>query len=91
MPTSNHDLQLTDEDARFVGEQIASGRYPDASAVIHDALRLKREQEEDHALDDELAEVNVAADQAEARGNFVDFRTPGELRAYLATLGRQQA
>lgn len=91
MPTSNHDLQLTDEDARFIGEQIASGRYPNASAVVRDALRLKREREEDEALDEELAAVNTIADKAESNGAFVDFSAPEELRAFLATLGRQQA
>ena len=91
MPTSNHQLQLSDEDAQFVGEQIASGCYPSLDAVVRDALRLKREQEEDQTLDEELAVVNIVADQAESRGDFVDFSTPEELRAYLATLGGQPA
>ena len=91
MPTSNHQLQLSDEDAQFVGEQIASGCYSSVDAVVRDALRLKREQEEDQTLDEELAVVNIVADQAESRGAFVDFSTPEELRAYLATLGGQPA
>jgi putative addiction module CopG family antidote len=91
MPSASHSVYLTDEDERFVGEQIASGRYPDVNAVVRDALRLKREQEENQALDEELTEVNSAADQAEARGAYVDLPTPEDLRAFLATLGRGPA
>lgn len=91
MPSASHSVQLTDEDERFIVEQIASGRFPDVNAVVRDALRLKREQEEDQALDEELTVVNSAADQAEARGAYVDLSTPEDLRDYLARLGRKPA
>jgi antitoxin ParD1/3/4 len=43
MPTRN--INLTEHFDRFVERQVSSGRYSNASEIVHDALRLLEEQE----------------------------------------------
>jgi len=66
-------VSLTEEMAKFVETEIASGDYVSASEVVRDALRILRherqmEAEELRAL---RAEVQVGLDALE-RGDFSD-------------------
>ena len=64
------DVALAPELERFVQEQVRSGAYPTANAVISRALALLREQTED--LEDLRREAMVGVEQAD-RGEFVEF------------------
>jgi len=44
MPTRS--INLTEHWDQFVKRQVASGRYSNASEIVHEALRLLEEQEE---------------------------------------------
>ncbi|MDP9366608.1 MAG: type II toxin-antitoxin system ParD family antitoxin [Chloroflexota bacterium] len=59
-----------------IRERVESGRYPDAAAVVRDALRLLDERGRLEAL---RAELRIGLEQAE-RGEVVDF-TPELLDA----------
>lgn len=48
MPTRN--INLTDHFDRFVEQQVASGRYSNASEIVRDALRLLQEREEEREM-----------------------------------------
>jgi antitoxin ParD1/3/4 len=64
MPTRN--VNLTEELDNFVLAKIDSGRYENASEVIHAALRtLEREEQQFEA---KLAALRTAIDQGEASG-----------------------
>lgn len=39
-------VHLSEESRRFVADQVASGRYPSEEAVLEDALRRMRRQEQ---------------------------------------------
>lgn len=41
----SHNVSLTPELSRFIGGQIASGRYQSTSEVVRAALRLLQDQE----------------------------------------------
>ncbi len=55
-------VELTSEAERLVAEQVASGAYPDASAVILAALSRLAEPEFDDALLDLLDEAEDDVD-----------------------------
>lgn len=48
MPTRN--IVLTDQQALFVEQMVASGRYQNASEVLREGLRLVYQQEKERAL-----------------------------------------
>lgn len=48
MPTRN--IVLTDQQAQFVEQMVASGRYQNASEVLREGLRLVYEREKELAL-----------------------------------------
>lgn len=60
------EVSLTPEMERFVEEQVRSGRYASANAIMEAGLRLLREEEEELRR-----EVRVGLDQIE-RGQVVD-------------------
>lgn len=76
---------LTDRFARFVDEQVASGRHQDASEVVREALRR---YEQDVAVGAEwleaakrVAEVGLAEIAA---GNYEDAETSEEIRSFVS-------
>jgi antitoxin ParD1/3/4 len=90
MPTRN--VNLTDHYDEFVLEQVASGRFANASEVMRAGLRLlerhHREEEEKLALLRSLAaEGFEALDQG--RGTVVDDEQ--QLRKHIARIGRRAA
>ncbi len=71
MPTRN--INLTDNQDRFVVPALASGRYQNASEVVRDGLRmLERRETEDAAKLARLRSALVEAESALASGNFDD-------------------
>ena len=61
---STHNLQLSDELASFVTARVASGQYPDASAVVNAALRLLERAQREY--DDKMAALKAAITEGDA-------------------------
>ena len=85
MPTRN--VNLTDEQDRFVGEALAAGRYQNASELVREGLRLleRREQEDDARLE-RLRSAVGEGDAALARGEHEDV-DDDRLAEWLGGLG----
>lgn len=85
MPTRN--IVLTDHQARFVEQLVATGRYQNASEVLREGLRLVelREAEEAAKLEALRNAIQVGIDDIEA-GRFVTFDTAEALDHHLSTL-----
>jgi antitoxin ParD1/3/4 len=88
MPTRN--IELTDHFDRFVEDQLASGRYQDASEVLRDGLRLLERQTR---VDEEKLTVlrKLVSDGLEAldRGEAITLTGEDELADFLAKVGRK--
>jgi antitoxin ParD1/3/4 len=73
-------ISLTDRDDQFIGDQVATGAFGNASEVIRAGLHLlEQKQLELAALRQKIAE----GDAAYARGDFVRYAEPGQLAADL--------
>lgn len=71
MPTRN--INLTDNQDRFIAQALASGRYQNASEVVRDSLRmLERRETEDAAKLARLRSALVEAEGALVSGDFED-------------------
>jgi antitoxin ParD1/3/4 len=90
MPTRN--VNLTQHYDRFIEEQIASGRFKNASEVVRAGLRLLERQEAEDA--EKLAALRALASQAFDeldRGQGVELRRSTDLEKHIAKLGRTAA
>ncbi|TQV62326.1 MAG: type II toxin-antitoxin system ParD family antitoxin [Halothiobacillaceae bacterium] len=87
MPTRN--VVLTDPQAEFVEQMVASGRYQNASEVLRDGLRLmqQREREQDARLQALREAVTMGIEDIEA-GRYAAFDHVADLRAHMATLAK---
>ncbi|MDD3609792.1 MAG: type II toxin-antitoxin system ParD family antitoxin [Halothiobacillaceae bacterium] len=87
MPTRN--VVLTDPQAEFVEQMVASGRYQNASEVLRDGLRLmqQREQEQAARLQALREAVTVGIEDIEA-GRYTALDHAADLRAHMATLAK---
>ena len=85
MPTRN--VVLTKRQEELIETLVDSGRYQNASEVLRDGLRLveQREAEESAKLEvlRQAAQIGVAALD---RGEFREFESINQLRAYLNDL-----
>lgn len=88
MPTRN--VVLTDHQARFVEQQVSSGRYQNASEVLREGLRLVERRASEDAV--RLAALRDAAKMGIAdidAGNFRRFDTSDMLAQHLAKLAAE--
>ncbi len=90
MPTRSDNL--TEHYESFVQEQIASGRYKNASEVMRAGLRLlesqsSEEQERLQLLRSLAAEGFDEIDQ----GNGINLRNETQLRGRIASIGKRAA
>ena len=87
MPTRN--VVLTDHQATFVEQLVASGRYQNASEVLREGLRMveRRETEESARLTALRDAVNIGITDIEA-GRFRAFDTPEGIDRHLSVLAR---
>jgi antitoxin ParD1/3/4 len=85
MPTRN--VVLTDHQATFVEQLVASGRYQNASEVLREGLRMieRRESEESARLAALQDAVRIGIANIEA-GRFHAFDAPDALDRHLSTL-----
>jgi antitoxin ParD1/3/4 len=85
MPTRN--VVLTERQEELIESLVKSGRYQNASEVLRDGLRLleQREAEEAGKLEALRAAARIGVGALD-RGEFKEFRTVEDLRAYLNDL-----
>jgi antitoxin ParD1/3/4 len=90
MPTRN--INLTDHFDQFVHNQIAAGRYKNASEVLRAGLRLLEQQTNEDA--ERLAALRgLAAEGFEAldRGEGKSLQGERKLADFVAKIGRRAA
>lgn len=90
MPTRN--IDLTAHDDRFVEEQVATGRFKDASEVMQAGLRLLQQQTV--ADGEKLPALRTLAMQGFSeldRGEGTIINDAAELAQHIADLGRKAA
>lgn len=85
MPTRN--VVLTDHQATFVEQLVASGRYQNASEVLREGLRIieRRESEESARLAALQRAAHIGLADIEA-GRFRAFDTSDTLDRHLSTM-----
>jgi antitoxin ParD1/3/4 len=90
MPTRN--VNLTEAFDDFVADEIAAGRYRNASEVMRAGLRLLQQRQAEDA--EKIAALRrlarVGIDQLD-QGHGVEFTTVAQLSAHVQGLGRQRA
>ena len=88
MPTRN--VVLTDSQAKFVEQMVATGHYQNASEVLREGLRLvqAREAEQTAKLAALREAVAVGVADMEA-GRFTTFNDVASLRAHLKAIGKR--
>ena len=88
MPTRN--IVLSDSQAKFVEQVVASGHYQNASEVLREGLRLvqARQQEQTAKLEALRAAVAVGAADIEA-GRYTDFNDAASLRAHIDGISKR--
>ncbi len=79
MPTMN--VTLSDEFARFVDDEVASGEYRTASEVVCDALRLLRRERASREETVEILRQAVQLGLEQAATGRLSSRTPAEILA----------
>jgi antitoxin ParD1/3/4 len=86
MPTRN--VNLTDHYDQFVENQIAAGRYKNASEVMRAGLRLLEQQtQEDEAKLAALRKLAAEAFDELDRGNVIALVSDEQLEAYISQIG----
>ena len=77
-------LQLSPRIQRQISEKVASGKYPDADAVIEIALTLLSDQEKLQHVRDILSEASAQVE----RGEAVEFTAEVRERLWQSALRR---
>jgi len=82
MPTRN--VVITDHQAAFIEQMVATGQYQNASEVLREGLRAVEQREAENAarLKALREAIQVGIDDIEA-GRYTTFKTPEALGAYL--------
>lgn len=80
MPTQN--VNITEAQAEFIRNCVESGDYNNASELVREALRLLKEQKDEHQARVAYlrAELQVAHDARE-RGEYIDLYSKEDIRA----------
>lgn len=88
MPTRN--INLTDHYDSFVAEQLATGRFQNASEVVRTALHLleQRNAEEEAKLEALRREVMIGVEQYE-RGETIQLNTDEDIDRYFDDLANR--
>lgn len=88
MPTRN--VVLTDSQAKFVEQMVATGLYQNASEVLREGLRLvqAREAEQAARLAALREAVTVGISDIEA-GRYTAFSDAASLRAHITAIGKR--
>lgn len=80
-------IDLPEEQAQFIREIVASGRYPDETAVVRAALELLEREEEAYRenLEELRAEVQKGLDDIEA-GRYIELNSREEIHGFFEAL-----
>lgn len=83
-------IDIPEEQARFIRDMLAEGRYRDESEVIRAALQLlEREEAEYRENFEELrAEVQKGLDAIE-KGRYIELNSKEEIDAYFEDVKRR--
>ena len=82
MPTRN--VVLTDSQAQFVEQMVASGHYQNASEVLREGLRLVQAREAEQAARLAALREAVAVGVADIEaGRYTEFNDAASLRAHI--------
>lgn len=85
MPTRN--VVLTDSQAKFVEQMVASGRYQNASEVLREGLRLVQAREAEQAAKLAALREAVVLGIAEIEaGRYTTFESVDVLDRYLSDI-----
>lgn len=85
MPTRN--VVLTDSQAKFVEQMVASGHYQNASEVLREGLRLVQAREAEQAAKLAALREAVAVGIADIEaGRYTEFKDAASLDSYLAKI-----
>ena len=88
MPT--HTVQLTDEDQKFIDDQVASGGYHNPSEVLGAGLRLLERQIQTDR--EKLTVLRSLAEEAFAdldAGNGIHFENEEEIADWFRRIGEE--
>ena len=84
-------IVLTDNQAQYIEQLVASGRYPNANEVLREGLRLvERLESLDAARLLALREAVRVGDEDIAAGRFDSFDSPDDLGQFLAGLAAHE-
>ncbi|WCK13962.1 type II toxin-antitoxin system ParD family antitoxin [Agrobacterium tumefaciens] len=81
------EIHLSEQDEKFIEEQVAAGVYSDADAVIHASLQLLSS---DEGRTVQLRNMIREADEEFERGEYVTFTTADDLTAYIIERARNE-
>ena len=82
MPTRN--VVLTDSQAKFVEQMVASGQYQNASEVLREGLRLVQAREAEQAAKLAALREAVAVGIADIEaGRYTEFTDAASLRSHI--------
>ncbi|AHK00956.1 type II toxin-antitoxin system ParD family antitoxin [Rhizobium rhizogenes] len=81
------EIHLSEQDEKFIEEQVAAGVYSDADAVIHASLQLLSS---DEGRIVQLRNMIREADEEFERGEYVTFTTADDLTAYIIERARNE-
>lgn len=85
MPTRN--VVLTDSQAQFVEQMVASGHYQNASEVLREGLRLVQARETEQAAKLAALREAVAVGIADIEaGRYSTFDDAGSLRTHIDSI-----
>jgi antitoxin ParD1/3/4 len=88
MPTRN--VVLTDSQAKFVEQMVASGHYQNASEVLREGLRLVRAREAERAARLAALREAVAVGIADIEaGRHTEFRDAKSLRTHIDAIAKR--
>jgi antitoxin ParD1/3/4 len=88
MPTRN--VVLTDSQAKFVEQMVASGHYQNASEVLREGLRLVQAREAEQAAKLAAMREAVAVGIADIEaGRYTEFHDAKSLRMHIDAIAKR--
>lgn len=81
------EIHLSEQDQKFIDEQVKAGAYRSADDVIHASLRLLNSDEGRLA---ELRHMIREADEQFERGDYITFTTADDLTDYIIERARNE-
>lgn len=88
MPTRN--VVLTDSQAKFVEQMVASGHYQNASEVLREGLRLVQAREAEQAAKLAALREAVAVGIADIEaGRYTEFNDAASLRSHINGINKR--